>query len=83
MDHRKDTRRQKSKQSFQTKIMKSRIHCHQQNMYEIKAEFFTFQMTYVSLHMNIHEQRNVNFKRRGKFDGTSVFSPIQTSVTSI
>ena len=27
LNRRKDTRRQKSKQSFQTKIMKSRIHC--------------------------------------------------------
>ena len=80
LDRRKDTRRQKPKQSFQTKIMKSRIHCHQQNTYEMKAEFLTFQSTYDSLHTNIHEPRNINFRRRGKFDGTTVFSEIQTSV---
>ena len=47
----------------------------------MKPELLTFQLTYVSLHTDIHEQRNVNFKRRRKFDGTSVFSAIQTSVT--
>ena len=80
LDRRKDTRRQKRKQSFQTKIMKSKIHCHKRNKYEMKAEFLTFQSTYDSLHTNIHEQRNINFKRRRKFDGTSDFSAIQTSV---
>ena len=80
LDSRKDTRRQKSKQSFQTKIKKSRIHCHQRNTYEMKAEFLTFQLTYVLLHSNIHERRNISFKRRRKFDGMSVFSAIQTSV---
>ena len=80
LDPRKDTLRQKPKQSFQTKIMKSKIHYHQQNTYEMKAEFLTFQSTYDSLHTNIHDPRNINFKRRIKFDGTSVFSAIQTSV---
>ena len=80
LDRRKDTRQQKPKQSFQTKIMKSRIHCHQRNMYQMKAEFLTFQSTCDSLHTNIHEPRNINLKRRRKFDGTSVFSAIQTSV---
>ena len=80
LDRRKDSRRQKSKQSFQTKIKKCRILCHQRNTYEMKAEFLTFQSTYISLHTKIHEPRNVNFKRRRKFHGTSVFSAIQTSV---
>ena len=56
------------------------IHCHQRNPYEMKAEVLAFQFTCVSLHSNIHEQKNINFKRRWKFDGTSVFSTIQTSV---
>ena len=47
----------------------------------MKAEFLTFQSTYNSLHTNIHEPRNINFRRRRKFDGTSVFSAIQTSVS--
>ena len=60
--------------------MKSRILCQQQNMYQMKAEFLTFQSTYNSLYTNIHEPRNINFTRRRTFDGTSVFSVIQTSV---
>ena len=76
---RKEACRQKSKQSFQNKIMKSRIHCHQRNPNEMKAEVFTFQSTYVLLHTNIHEPWNINFKRRWKY-GTSAFSAIQNSV---
>ena len=63
--------------------MKTRIHCHQRNTYEMKAEFLTFQSTNDSLHTIIHEPRNINFKRRRKFDGTSVFSAIQTSVKRV
>ena len=59
------------------------IHCHQRNPYEMKAEVIAFQLTCVSLHTNIHEPRNINFKRRWKFDGTSVFSAIQTSVSGL
>ena len=60
--------------------MISMIHCHQRNPYEMKAEVLIFQLTYVLLHTNIHEPRNINFKRRWKFDRTSVFSAIKTSV---
>ena len=49
----------------------------------MKAEFLTFQSTYVSLRSIIHEPRNISFKRRRKFDGTSVFSTIQTICTKI
>ena len=79
MNGKKHARHQKSKQSFETKIMKSRIHWHQRNWYEMKAEIFTFQSTYVSLHTNSHGLWNINFKRRWKFDGTGVFFAIQTT----
>ena len=46
LDRRKETRRQKSKQSFHIKIMISMIHWHQRNSYEMKAEVLTFQLTY-------------------------------------
>ena len=80
LDRRKDSRRQKRKHRFKTQILKSTINCHPQKWYQMKAEVSIFQTTYVLLHTDIHELHNVNFKRRWKFDGTRVFSAIQTSV---
>ena len=80
MNGKKVARRQKTKQGFKSKIMKSMIHCHQGNWYEMIAEVFIFQMIHVSLHESIHELWNINFKWWWKLDGASVFSAIQTSV---
>ena len=60
--------------------LKSVVNVHPKYQEKMKAEILTFHMAYISLGTEVPERLKGNFKRLKKFDGTSVYSSIQTSV---